>query len=107
MTLSLKPENRPALAVELRKYPYEVEVLRGDYYTGSIVNGVLAENGGPLQVPARYLSCSFGAPTAAPPTSRVSLGVHLAVHIEGRRYQSWRGRYQADPQPGVWHDTRR
>lgn len=51
MALSLKPKNRPALAVELKKYPYELEALRSDPYIGSAVRGVLAESGGPLPVP--------------------------------------------------------
>lgn len=48
----LQPSNRPALAAELRKHPYEVEVLKGNPYTASAVSGVLAESGGPLAVPA-------------------------------------------------------
>jgi hypothetical protein len=52
MALSLKPKNRPALAVELRKYPYEQEALRSDPYIGSAVRGVLAETGEPVPVPA-------------------------------------------------------
>jgi hypothetical protein len=52
MTLTLKPENRAALAAEFRKYPYELEALKGDQYIRSAVNGVLAENGGILPVPA-------------------------------------------------------
>jgi hypothetical protein len=47
----LQASNRPALAAELRKHPYEVEVLRGNSYTGSAVSGVLAESGGPLMAP--------------------------------------------------------
>ena len=49
---SLEPENRPAFAAELRKHPYEVELLRADPYVASAVNGVLAENGGLATVPA-------------------------------------------------------
>jgi len=52
MARSLRPENRPALAVEFRHHPSELELLKGDDYTCSAVNGVLAENGGPPQVPA-------------------------------------------------------
>jgi hypothetical protein len=47
----LKPENRPALAVELRKHPFELETLKGNHYTGSAVSGVLAENGDQRPVP--------------------------------------------------------
>jgi hypothetical protein len=48
---TLQAGNRPALAAELGKHPYEIEVLRGNRYTGSAVNGVLAESGGPMTVP--------------------------------------------------------
>jgi hypothetical protein len=46
VALTLQPGNRPTLAAELRKHPYEVEVLRGNHFTASAVNGVLAESGG-------------------------------------------------------------
>jgi hypothetical protein len=46
VALTLQPGNRPALAAELRKHPYEAEVFRGDRFAGSAVAGVLAESGG-------------------------------------------------------------
>ena len=33
--LSLQPDNRPTLAAELRKHPYEAELLRGDPFVES------------------------------------------------------------------------
>jgi hypothetical protein len=52
VALTLQPGNRPTLAAELKKCPYEVEVLKGNHYTGSALNGVLAEGGGLLTASA-------------------------------------------------------
>ena len=63
VALSLKPSNRPTLAAELRNHPYEAELLRGDPFAGSHVNGVLAESGGPLTVSAppaeQLIPCAY------------------------------------------------
>jgi len=47
----LQESTRPVLAAELRKHPYETEVLRGNPYTSSAVSGVLAESAGPPIMP--------------------------------------------------------
>lgn len=47
----IQESNRPALAAELRKHPYEAELLKGDRFTGSVINGVLAESAGPPTAP--------------------------------------------------------
>jgi hypothetical protein len=47
----LQAQNRARFAFELRKKPYEAEVLRGNHYTSSVINGVLTENGGLMLAP--------------------------------------------------------
>jgi hypothetical protein len=46
MTMTLLPANRPALAAEFRRHPFETEIIRTNTFTASVVAGVLAENGG-------------------------------------------------------------
>lgn len=72
---TLKPANRAALAAELRKHPYEAEILKGDRFTGSVIAGVLAENGGlpgmatapaPAEVMVRCGYCGMSYKQAEP-----------------------------------------
>jgi hypothetical protein len=60
---TLQPDNRPTLAAELRKHPYETEMLGGEPFVVSHVNGVLAESGGPLTVSAppaeQLIACAY------------------------------------------------
>lgn len=46
MTMTLLPANRPALAAEFRRHPFETELFKGNSFTASVVAGVLAESGG-------------------------------------------------------------
>jgi hypothetical protein len=73
IALSLQPANRPVLAAELRKHPYELEVLKGNQFSASAVNGVLAESGGLQPAPGlpagpvvRCAYCGSASPQSEP-----------------------------------------
>jgi hypothetical protein len=57
----IAPENKPALAAQLRAHPYEAEVLRKSKYFGAAISGVQVEFDAEVGSAAETKTCPFCA----------------------------------------------